>query len=116
MVKKKNHRYGVGLGIAGAAALAAAGAYFLYGKDGAKNRKIVKGWALKAKGEVLEKMEELGSISKEAYERIVDRVGEKYSHVRSVNKKDLGKLVRELKSQWNSIVKEASKKRKSVKR
>ena len=33
----------------GLAALAAAGAYFLYGKNGKKNRKKISGWMLKAK-------------------------------------------------------------------
>ena len=33
----------VGAGLAAVAAFAAAG-YFLYGKDGAKNRKKVRGW------------------------------------------------------------------------
>ena len=39
----------VGAGLAALAAFAAAG-YFLYGKDGAKNRKKVRGWMLKANG------------------------------------------------------------------
>ncbi|KKW48138.1 MAG: hypothetical protein UY99_C0011G0001, partial [Parcubacteria group bacterium GW2011_GWA1_59_11] len=34
---------GIGAGLA-AAAVAAAGAYFLYGKRGAQNRKKVRGW------------------------------------------------------------------------
>ena len=45
---------GAGVGLAAVAA----GAHFLYGKDGATNRKKVRGWALKAKGEMLEKLEE----------------------------------------------------------
>ena len=53
---KKNVGIGVGLT---AAAVAAAGAYFLYGsKNAAQNRTKVKSWMLKAKAEVLEKLEQ----------------------------------------------------------
>ena len=59
--KKENHspaeKVGLGIGLT-AAAVAAAGAYFLYGsKDANKNRKTVKSWMLKAKAEVLEQLE-----------------------------------------------------------
>ena len=44
-------KVGIGFGLT-AAAVTAAGAFFLYGsKEAAKNRKKVKGWMLKAKGE-----------------------------------------------------------------
>ena len=58
MAKKKqsvtnNQKIAAGVGLT-AAAVAAAGAYFLYGsKDADKNRKTVKSWGLKAKAEVL---------------------------------------------------------------
>ena len=61
---KKSHMSGaVGLGLAAITAAAAAGAYFLYGKDGAKNLKKIKSWSLKAKAEVLEKLEKAKDIS-----------------------------------------------------
>ena len=62
MAQKKSdisnaQKLGIGVGLT-AAAVAAAGAYFLYGSKGAaKNRKVVKSWAIKAKGEVLEAIE-----------------------------------------------------------
>lgn len=39
------------------ATIAAAGvaAYMLFGPDGKKNRKVVRGWAVKMKGEIIEK-------------------------------------------------------------
>jgi hypothetical protein len=52
----------IGAGIAAGVAAAALGAYFLYGsKDAKKNRAKVKGWMLKARGEVLEQLENHGA-------------------------------------------------------
>ena len=58
----------------GLAALAAAGTYFLYGKKGAKNRKMIEGWTLKMKGEVLEKMETIKELNEDKYYKLVDTV------------------------------------------
>ena len=51
---------------AGLAALAAAaGAYYFYGSpQAAKNRKTMKSWAVKAKGEVMEHLEEMKTMQK----------------------------------------------------
>ena len=49
----------VGLGLGMLAALSA-GAYYLYGtKEGVKKRLKIRGWMLKAKGEMMEKMENM---------------------------------------------------------
>ena len=44
---KKSQKIIGGIGLA---ALAAAGAYFLGGKRGARNREAIRGWTLKMKG------------------------------------------------------------------
>jgi len=107
--KKKS---GNGLGLVALAAATAAGAYFLYGsKNAAKNRRKVKGWTLKAKGEVLEKMEAMKNIDEADYKRIVDTVATKYKKIKTVNTKEAEALAKELKAQWKEIHKEASPKR-----
>ena len=83
----------------------AAGGYFLYGKEGAKNRKKIKGWALKAKGEMLESIERLKNINQKTYNEVVDRVAKRYKKFKQVDKKELQRLVKESKSFWNSITK-----------
>lgn len=105
MAKKKNEG-GSGLGLALAAA-AAAGVYFLYGsKDAAKNRKVVKGWTLKAKGEVLEKLEQVkGELTEENYHKIVDSVVNKYNSVKEDRGEAVAALVKDLKGHWKSIKK-----------
>ena len=100
-----------GLGIAALAAATAAGVYFLYGSKGAaKNRKKVKGWMLKARGEVVEKMEKCKNVDKKDYEAIVDTVAKKYKKLKTVNTKEMSDLAQELKGQWSHISNETKKK------
>ncbi len=102
---------GSGLGIAALAAAAAAGVYFLYGsKSATKNRKKVKGWMLKARGEVVEKMEKCKHVDKKDYEAIVDTVAKKYKKLKTVNTKEMSDLAVDLKGQWKEISKETNKK------
>lgn len=107
MAKKTNDTEGVsGFGIALAAA-AAAGVYFLYGaKDAKKNRKAVKGWVLKAKGEVLEKMEKVkGEINEENYHKLVDGVMAKYRSIKDAHQEEIDSVVKEMKDHWKNIKK-----------
>ncbi len=94
----------VGAGLAAVAAFAAAG-YFLYGKDGAKNRKKVRGWMLKAKGEVLEGVEKLKDVTEEQYAAIVDKVSAKYAGLKNIDPSELEAMVRELRGHWKNIKK-----------
>lgn len=101
MDKKKAIGTGVGL-----AALAAIGAYFLTGKRGVKNREAIKGWTLKMKGEVLEKVEKVKQLDKDDYEKIVDDVAERYGKLERVSAEELKRLTVELKKAWEHIRKE----------
>jgi hypothetical protein len=108
MAKTKNkmnrsQKIGLGVGIAAATAAAAAGAYFLYGKNGAKNRRKVKSWMLKARAEVLQKMEALESVSEEKYREIVDSVVRGYKQAKKASPAELTALAAELKGHWSEI-------------
>ena len=105
----------IGGGVALAAALIA-GAYFLYGKDGAKNRKKVRGWALKMKGEILEKMEKVPEISEEMYSKVIDEASSRYKALKNVDPDELKTIVKELKGHWSSIKKQIPPKAKAVKK
>ncbi len=94
---------GVGVGLA---ALGAAAAFFLYGKNGKRNREKVRGFALKAKGEVLSRLENLNSINQPKYNKIVDQVTKKYKRLKKVSGPELKKLKKDLKSAWKKIKKE----------
>ena len=117
MATKKSTGSGAGLvaGIAAAAAAAAAGAYFLYGKNAAKNRKVVKGWMLKAKGEVLDQMEKGKEMTEETYNKVIDQVSKKYQAVKNIDRSELDQMAKELKGHWKSISKQLSVKSKTKK-
>lgn len=93
----------MGLGILAASF---AGAYYLYGtKDGAKKKEKIKGWMLKAKGEVLEKLENLKDVNEGTYTELVSGVMKKYQGIKSIDKAELEKLGVDLKKHWKNIKK-----------
>lgn len=106
MQKKSNAGKAIGIG-AGIAAAAALGAYFLYGEGGAKNRKKVKGWALKAKGEILERLEQLQDVSEDAYQKIVEQATARYKDAKNVDPKELKAIIAEARRHWVSMKKKA---------
>lgn len=106
----------IGVGLT-TAAVAAAGAFFLYGsKSAPKNRKAVKSWALKAKAEVLEKLEDAQEMTKEEYEQLVGSVVGAYSTAKNASKKDLQEFAAEMKDNWKQIEKAATPLKKQVKK
>ena len=121
MAKKNNdmtqtQKVSVGVGLT-AAAVAAAGAYFLYGsKNAAKNRKAVKSWMLKAKAEVLEKLEQAKEMSREEYEDIVKSVASTYGELKSASKVDLKDFKNEMLEHWSAIEKETKPKKAAAKK
>lgn len=107
----------VTVGITVAAAAAAAGALFLYGtKAGKQQRKNINGWMLKAKGEVLEKLETLKEVNEEAYNKVVNTVADKYSKAKNIDPIELASLITEVKSHWNNIKKQLSSSPKKTKK
>lgn len=93
----------MGLGILAASF---AGAYYLYGtKDGAKKKAKIKGWMLKAKGEVLEKLENLKDVNEDIYYGLVTNVINKYQSVKNIDKGELEELGADLKKHWKNIKK-----------
>lgn len=110
----------VGIGVAlTTAAVAAAGAYFLYGSPNAKsNRKTVKGWALKAKGEVLEVLEKAGNLTTEEYQAAVDKIVAGYSKMQSASESELNSFRKEMMAYWKQIASTGAKKaaKKTVKK
>lgn len=98
-MKNSTKMIGAGVGMA----VAAAGAYFLYGKRGAKNREKIQGWVLKLKGEVLEKMETMKEVDQEKFNSLVEQTAERYGRVKRVGASELKHVTGELKSAWNHI-------------
>ena len=105
MAKKKDNNIGKSLFLAAGAVAALAGGYFLYGPEGKSNRKKIKGWTLKAKGEVLSEIEKMKEISKEKYDKTVGKVLNKYSKTAGVTASEIKDLGKELKDHWVKIEK-----------
>ncbi len=122
MEKTKKHtssavkEVAIGVGLAAIAA-ASAGAYFLYGAKGAsKRRKHVKAWALKARGEVLERLEKLSDINEKIYNQVVAEVAAQYQKAKNVDSGDVKEFIGDLKSHWKDISKEITAYSKKAKR
>lgn len=118
MAKKSEAKNGVGTGIAVVATLAAAaGAYFIYGtKEGAKTKKKIKSWALKAKAEVLEKIEKAKDISEDSYNQTVATVMQKYEKMRAEHGDEVDAVAKELKGYWKQLKKHLAPVKKVVKK
>jgi hypothetical protein len=110
MAKKPTSTSSAHPGLALAAIAGLAGAYFFYGsKNAPKNRKAVKSWMLKARGEVLEKIEKAKALQAADYESIIDTVAAKYAKLKHVNAVELKDLTTDLKKHWKDINREATK-------
>lgn len=116
-VKSAKSGSGTSIAIIGGLVAAAAGAYFIHGNKAAQKKiKQVKGWALKAKGEVIEKIEKIKEIDENLYHQAIDGVMKKYESVKSVDTSELAAVAKELKSQWRNIKRELTAGKKAVKK
>lgn len=105
------------IAIIGGLVAAAAGAYFIHGSKAAQKKiKQVKGWALKAKGEVLEKIEKIKEVDETLYQQAIDTVMKKYEGVKSIDTTELSAVAKELKSHWKNIKRELNSGKKVAKK
>ena len=114
--KSSGRGVGIGIGLT-TAAVAAASAYFLYGSpNAAKNRKKVRGWMLRAKGEVLEALEKAEEMTEKEYQDLVNSVTKTYIKLQHVSKGDVDNFRKEMMSHWKNISKQVGKKAKTAKK
>lgn len=105
------------IAIIGGLVAAAAGAYFIHGNKAAQKKiKQVKGWALKAKGEVLERIEKIKEVDENLYQQAIDAVMKKYEGVKSVDTTELSAVAKELKAHWKNIKRELNAGKKVAKK
>lgn len=109
--EKKNEGTSTGTVVAvgaGVIALAAA-SYFFFGPEGKKNRNNLRGWMVKMKGEIIEKMEGAKEMTEAAYEKLVDAVAMKYAKTGKISEQEIRLFASVLKQQWKGIVKAHNK-------
>lgn len=98
--------------VAVSAGVAAIGimSYLLLGPSGKKNQKKIKGWMLKMKGEVMERIENAQEVSEEMYDSAIDEVAGKYKTLKNIDSNDLIKEISALKRGWKAVVSKGKKK------
>lgn len=104
--KKTGKKVEKGLLLSAGIATAAAAGYLLFGPKGKQNRTRVKAWTVKAKGEILEKMEKMDHMTEGKYEAIVAAVATKYAKAKDITKADVEKFAKEAKKHWKKIEKD----------
>ena len=114
MKKSQKKAVAVGAGIAALAA-AAAGVYFMTGKN-AKNRKKVSAWAGKMQKDVVRELNKAQKASRDNYHKIVDQVAKNYKGLKNVSPAELALVAAQMKGHWASIQSEMKDAAKTVRR
>ena len=91
----------VGASLAGIAATA----YFFFGPKGKKHRQHAKAWAIKMKGEVIEKLEAAREITEPVYLEIIDTVARDYKKGKKASQPEIEALAKDLKTHWKAMSK-----------
>lgn len=112
--QKQNHTKAIVAAGAGVLAVAAA-SYYLFGPEAKKHQKKVKGWMIKAKGEIIEKLEDAKEMTEPVYHSIVDSVTAAYLTNGKIAREDIEAFTKNLKGQWKSIIKSANPKKAKAK-
>lgn len=106
MQKKANKSEAAKLAIIGASlAGLAATAYFFFGPKSKKHRQHAKAWAIKMKGEVVEKLESAREITEPVYREIIDTVAREFKKAKKAGQPEIEALAKDLKTHWRSMSK-----------
>jgi gas vesicle protein len=111
-VNKKGLSAKAVIGIGAGVAVLSAAAYVLFGPQGKKNRKVIHGWAVKMKGEIIEEFENAKELTESNYYDIIDRAQARYAKFKNVDKEELALLIKDIKRHWKAIKKDADSKKK----
>jgi len=115
MKKKTDNSKAIKLAVIGASlAGVAATAYFFFGPKGKKHRAHVASWAIKMKGDVIEKLEKAKEITEPIYGEIIDAVSKEYAKDKKATKAEIEAIAGDLKKHWKSISKLAISAKKNV--
>ncbi len=81
----------------------AATVYFFLGPKGEKHQKHAKAWAIKMKGDVVEKLETIRDVSEPVYREIIDSVAADYKKGMKAGREEISALAQDLKKHWKTI-------------
>lgn len=115
MQKKTDSSKVIKLAVIGASlAGVAATAYFFFGPKGKKHREHAKSWAIKMKGDVIERLEKAKEITEPVYGEIIDVVSKEYAKEKKATKAEIEAIANDLKKHWKSISKLAISAKKDI--
>lgn len=108
-MKKKinNGSHAIKLLVFGASLAGLAAAYFFFSPKGKKRLENTKSWAIKMKGDVVEKLEQARGISQAVYNEIIDSVAAKYEKNSKSRPEEIRALAGDLKTRWPAISRSA---------
>ncbi|MFA5131154.1 MAG: hypothetical protein WC467_01890 [Patescibacteria group bacterium] len=107
----KNGSGAMKLLILGASVAGLAAAYFFLGPKKKKNLEDAKSWAIKMKGDVIEKIEQAREVSEPIYNDIIDSVAAKYEKEMKSTPQEIKALAQNLKTHWRAIDRAAKAKK-----
>ena len=103
---KDNNGAGALKVVAAVAGAAAAGYYFYGSKDAQTHRKIAAKWARDMKAEVIKQAKKAKNIDRKTLESIVVNAQKTYAGLKNLDRKEVERAGRELKSNWQEVMKE----------
>lgn len=95
-------------------AAVAASAYFFFGPKGKRHQRHAKAWAIKMKGDVVEKLETAREISEPVYHEVIDSVATEYKKGKKAGQEEINALAQDLKKHWKTISSSAQAAKQSV--
>lgn len=112
--KKKGMSAGTIIGIGASVAALGAASYYFFGPEGKKHQKNFKGWMVKMKADIVDKLQDAGHVTKEVYEKIVDGAAGLYEKAGKASKEEVAMYAEMLKKQWKHIAGGTKKKAKKT--
>lgn len=98
-----------GVAAVAAAGMAAVGYYFYASKDASKKRKIAAKWARDLKQDVAKEVKKIKQVDRKVVASVVDGVVKTYKGIRTLDRHEVERAARELKSNWEMLAKEFNK-------
>ena len=95
--------------IAAVAGAAAAGYYFYGSKDAKTHRKIAAKWAVNMKSDVIKQAKKVKNLDRKTLEGIVVNAQKTYVGLKNMDRKEVERAGRELKSNWQEVLKELNR-------
>lgn len=94
----------------------AAGSYFFLGPKGKAHQKHAKAWAIKMKGDIVEKFEKAKEVSEPIYHEIINSVAANYIKGMKATQEEVEEVAADLKKHWKVISKSAKGGKKTAKK